>query len=724
MSASTSPDSSFDSSPEIAESLGLKLRAVQETLILLADTTVPFIARYRKEATGGLDEVAIRHIQERHLYLTELEARRQSILSSVEEQGKLSPELRQRIEACQSKSALEDLYLPYKRRRQTRASKARDRGLLPLAKRILKQPMTGHPQSEARAFQGEKVPDFESALAGARDIIAEWVAEEPRVRSLLRERFWTRGQLCSKQKPKAPSGRSRFEQYYDYSEAVKRIPSHRYLAMRRGEEEGLLKLKIVLDIKPLLFKIEKLMGLRPRSPFAEALRLAIQEGYKRLLQKSLEAEVLKRLKERADEEAVEVFARNLRDLLLAAPLGELPVIAVDPGLRTGSKCVALDANGTLRGQLILYLSRGTKELKRAEQAFKLFFERHRPRAIAVGNGTGGRESLKILEAWLKVWEPQVLLISVNEAGASIYSASDIARQEFPQLDLSFRGAISIGRRLQDPLAELVKIDPKSMGVGQYQHDVHQPLLKRKLAEIVESCVNHVGVRLNTASAPLLAQVAGIGPGLAQKILKYREEKGPFKHRQALLKVPGLGPKTFRQCAGFLRILDGDQALDASAVHPERYKLVAQMAADLGLSLNALMKQPERLEALELERYQAKDLGLPTHLDILAELQRPGLDPRQEFEAPRFREDVQELEDLQQGMILEGVVSNVTHFGAFVDLGVHQDGLIHISQLADHFVKDPHDVVSPGQRLRVMVLEIDLERRRISLSARGLSQNRS
>ena len=714
----------FDPSPAIAAELSIPPRSVAAVIALLEEgATVPFIARYRKERTGGLDEVQIRAIEERRSYLLELEERRRAVLSSIEEQGKLTPELKKRIEAATTKTELEDLYLPFKPKRRTRAMIARERGLLPLAERILAQPAAGDPMGEARAFVDpqKEVADADAALAGARDIVAELVAEHAEARTIVREAFRKTGVLTTEvaRGAKEKAERTKFEQYYEFSEPVRTIPSHRFLAIRRGEREGILRASITVESDPLERRLGGIMQLNERSPFAAPLRDAIADALKRLLAPSVENDVRVDLKLEADKQAVDVFASNLQDLLLAAPLGSAPVIGIDPGLRTGCKCAALDATGKVLEHATIYPGRGDADKERAAKVLVELVKKHRPKAVAIGNGTGGRETETFARRALKdAGLEGVIVVPVSEAGASVYSASDIAREEMPDLDITIRGAVSIGRRLQDPLAELVKIDPKAIGVGQYQHDVHQPMLARKLGEVVESCVNAVGVELNTASAPLLSHVSGIGETLAKRVVAHREENGAFASRRALLEVKGLGPKAFEQCAGFLRVSGGAHPLDASAVHPERYGLVERIAKDLGKPLAALVGDRDAIQHIELGRYVGEGVGEPTLRDIVSELEKPGRDPRQQFEPPRFRDDVQELEDLKVGMVLEGVVTNVTHFGAFVDLGVHQDGLVHVSKLADRFVKDPREVVKVGDRLKVKVLEVDLERRRVSLSARS------
>jgi uncharacterized protein len=706
---------------QIASELRIPVAGVTAAIRLLEDkNTVPFIARYRKEATGNLDEVQLRAISERLSYLGELEARRDSILSSISEQGAMTEDLRAAILAAASKAELEDLYLPYRKKRRTRAQLARERGLEPLALRILEQPREGDPRGEARAFvDPEKgVADLEAALAGARDICAERMAETAAIRTAFRDRFERRGELVSRAARGKAKERSKFEQYYDFREPVARIPSHRYLAIRRGENEGFLKAAIAIDEQRALRDLEDMMAVDGRSPWAGELRAAIADGYDRLLAPAIDTEVRAALLERSERAAVEVFAENLENLLMAAPFGGRPIIGIDPGLRTGCKCAAIDATGAFVANLTINLVSGEAALERGADALAAMIRRHRPAAIAVGNGTGGRETEGFVRRLLRERElGEPVVVSVSEAGASVYSASDIAREEFPDLDVTVRGAISIARRLQDPLAELVKVEPKAIGVGQYQHDVHQPLLARKLGDVVESCVNRVGVELNTASAALLAYVAGIGQSLAKKIVAHRDARGAFRGRRQLLEVSGLGPRAFEQAAGFLRIRAAANPLDASAVHPERYPLVEAIAADLSVTVAELAGDAERARQIDVRRYVGGEVGEPTLRDIVAELARPGRDPRAAFEAPRFRDDVHEITDLAVGMTLEGVVTNVTAFGAFVDVGVHQDGLVHISELADRYVKDPGEVVKVGDRIEVRVLSVDLERRRIALSAR-------
>lgn len=712
----------------IANEQQLAERAVRAVLALLNDrATVPFIARYRKEATGGLDEVQIRSIEERQRYLAELGERRATILASIDKQGQLTDALRTAIARCTTKNELEDLYQPFKPKRRTRGQVARERGLLPLAERILAQPSAGNPMGDAQQYvaKGKDVPDSQTALQGAMDIIAEEVADRADLRSATRDVFRKQGLLTCKVIKKAlkerPEDSAKFEQYFDFSEPVARIPAHRILAIRRGVQEGILRAKLeIQDDTGLIRRAERSMGLNPRSPYAKPMAEAITDGFRRLLTSSASNDVDGEVKTEADGSALQIFGDNLRNLLLAAPLGQRPVLGIDPGYRTGCKCVALDETGALLEHVTVYPTSGDRKAQEAEKILVALIARHKPAAIAVGNGTAGRETEGFVRRLCNEHKYQdVWVVSVNEAGASVYSASETARREFPDLDLTVRGAISIGRRLQDPLAELVKIEPQAIGVGQYQHDVAQAQLTRKLGEVVESCVNHVGVELNTASAPLLAHVSGLGGSLAERIVSHRQQKGPFRSRKELLKVSGLGPRTFEQAAGFLRIRGGAHPLDASAVHPERYTLVERMAKDLGTTVADLVGQPMLVDRIDLSRYvdAEKGLGEPTLRDILAELKKPGRDPREHFEPVKFRDDVHELTDLRPGMQLEGVVTNVTSFGAFVDVGVHQDGLVHISQLADRFVRDPAEVVKVGDRLQVWVLSVDKQRKRISLSAR-------
>jgi uncharacterized protein len=696
---------------QIAQELSLPEPNVVSTMKLLDEgNTIPFIARYRKEVTGSLDEVQVRQIQERALYLKEMEDRKKTILESIRSQGKLTEALEKTIQECQIKATLEDLYLPFKPKRRTKAMIAREKGYEPLALTILKQPLTGDPLQEAASFENPQ-----EALEGAGHIIAEIISEMADIRSLIREIFQNEGLVCSKVRDEFKDKETKFKQYYDFKELIRTIPSHRFLAIRRGEQELVLSVDLWIEEEPVIEKIKTKVGLNPKSPFAKHLGEAIHDSYKRLLAPSLESDVRIDLKLGSDKEAVNVFAQNLGNLLLSSPMGGKKVVGIDPGLRTGCKCAAVCETGKFLDTTTFFL---LSEIGKAKREFLQFIKKHKPVAIAIGNGTASRETETFVKEVLKEEEiTTIIVVQVSESGASVYSASDIAREEFPELDLTVRGAISIARRLQDPLAELVKVEPKSLGVGQYQHDVYQPLLESKLNEVVESCVNKVGVDLNTASASLLSYVAGIGPSLSKKIIKHREEKGPFRTRKQLTEVSGLGPKAFEQSAGFLRINDGENPLDSSAVHPERYPIIEKMAETLKVSLKELIGQPALIDKIDLKSYRSQTLGEETLQDIIGELKKPGRDPRKSFEMPKFLDGICKLEDLKQGMCIEGIVTNVTAFGAFVDIGVHQDGLVHISELSNTFVKDPHEVVKTGDRLKVTVLEVDCKLKRISLSAK-------
>lgn len=712
-------ETSFDPTPGVARALNLPVHGVGAVIRLLDEgNTLPFIARYRKEASGGLDEVQIAAIEDAWKAAAALEKRREVILAAIQEQGQLTPELERKLRAASDKQLLEDLYLPFKRKRKTRAEAARLKGLEPLALRILAQPGDGRPERDAARFVTADVPDVDAALAGARDIVAEVISERVDVRALVREATVRQGRLSAKAIKKATDGvRTRFEDYYAFDEPLGRVASHRYLAIRRGEAEGVLRVGLSVEEDAVLARVDRLTGVAERSAWAGELRAAIRDGFSRLLFPSIENEVRGAVGEWAEAEAVEVFATNLRNLLLQAAYGRRAVVAIDPGFRTGCKCAALDPTGRFLGYTTVFPH--TSRDGTAGPALVELVRRHKAVAVAVGSGTAGRETLDFARDALRdAGLSDVLVVSVSEAGASVYSASDVARQEFPDLDLTIRGAISIGRRLQDPLAELVKVDPAALGVGQYQHDVTEGLLAARLDQVVARCVNHVGVELDTASAALLTHVAGIGPSLARAIVAWRDLRGAFTSRAQLLSVPGLGPKTFEQAAGFLRIHGAADPLDASAVHPERYGLVQRMAKDLGVPVRSLVGDATLAARIDLRRYVGDDVGEPTVRDILAELARPGRDPRDAFEPPRFRDDVRTLEDLKPGLALDGVVTNVTAFGAFVDIGVHQDGLVHLSQLSDRFVRDPHEVVKVGQRISVRVVSVDLERKRIALTAKS------
>ncbi len=711
----------FDPVPQLADELNLPRSGVAAIVKLLAEgATVPFIARYRKEATGGLDEVAIRNVEERRSYLVELEERRGAVLSEIEKQGKLDDALKKKILACATKAELEDLYLPFKPKRRTRATIAKERGLEPLADRLWSQPKDGLPDAEAQAFVAadKEVPDVAAALAGARDICAERIADDADVRKIVREAYNKEGVVKVQKNPEFEGKVTKFDTYATFEEPVARIPSHRYLAIRRGESEGVLRATLDVDADKFAPQIRARAKVDPKSPWAGELVKACDDATKRLLLPALQSDVRVDLKMQADRAAVDVFASNLRELLLAAPFGEKRVLGIDPGQRTGCKCAVVDETGKLVHHTTFNLVQGADATERARQTLREICSKYRPNAIAVGNGTHGRETESFVKDVLAAEGlKEMFCVPVSESGASVYSASDVAREEFPDLDLTVRGAISIARRLQDPLAELVKVDPKSIGVGQYQHDVYQGLLQKKLEEVVESCVNQVGVELNTASAPLLARVAGVGGSLAKKIVQHRDQHGAFKSRKELLDVAGVGPRTFEQAAGFLRVRGGSEPLDASAVHPERYGLVATIAKDLGVPVGSLIGDAKAVDRVDVKKYEQGDVGSFTMNDILAELKKPGRDPRAVFEPPAFRDDVRTMEDLKIGMELEGVVTNVTAFGAFVDVGVHQDGLVHVSQLADRFVQNPSDVVKVGDKIKVRVLEVDLNRKRIALSAK-------
>ena len=705
----------------IAAEVGVGAHQVSAVEKLLSEgSTVPFIARYRKEAHGNLDEVQIGKIQDRVKYYTELEERKETILKSIDEQGKLTDELRAKIVGCFVKSRLEDLYQPYKPKRRTRAQVAKEKGYEPLADAIWE----GEMGEVGEKVRGVEVSD--ESLAGARDILAERIADIADVRGAVRQAFATRAKVKSEVVSPKPTEPTKFEQYYEFEEPIATIPSHRYLAIRRGQAEKVLWVHLELEKEPVIERMMEIVlnteAQRHRDERClSQIQLAAEDAYKRLLAPSCEIDVTVEKKMESDRAAVEVFAENLRHLLLASPLGEKAVLAIDPGIRTGCKVAMMDATGKYLGKTVIFPMQ--KQLE-AEKAVAMIVAKYHAEAIAVGNGTAGRETEAFVRATLKklhAQHPEIpipIVVSVSEAGASVYSASEIARKEFPDLDLTVRGAISIGRRLQDPLAELVKIDPKAIGVGQYQHDVNQDLLGGKLNEVVVSCVNGVGVELNTASAPLLERVSGLTPALAQAIVEWRDANGKFESREQLKKVKGLGPKAFEQCAGFLRIRGAKNPLDASAVHPERYALVEKMAADVGLGVGDLVGNSLAANKIDIRKYIAPGIGEPTLRDIVNELVKPGRDPRKTFEPPKFRDDVTKIEDVKEGMKLEGVVTNVTAFGAFVDIGVHQDGLIHLSELSDNYVSDPASVVKAGDRLQVTVIGVDRARQRIALSAKS------
>jgi len=698
---------------QIASELGLPSRNIESAANLLdGGATVPFIARYRKEATGSMDEVAILNVKERLSQIRQLDDRRETMLTSLEERGLLTEKLGQTLRDARTLTELEDLYLPHRPKRRTRATQAIEKGLEPLAQ-VLWAQSNIDPEHEAEAYVDDDkgVLDAESALAGARDIMAQWVSEDAVARGHIRSLYARQALLRSRVVKGKEDEAQKYRDYFEAEELLASAPSHRVLAIFRGESEGMLTARIQPSEERAVAMLEEHF-LRARNAAAEQVRSSIQDGYKRLLGPSIETEARNASKVRADKAAIDVFAANLRELLLAAPIGEKTVLALDPGFRTGAKLVCLDSHGELLHNDTIFVLTGENQARQAATTVRDLVKRFGIEAIAVGNGTGGRET----EAFLRSLElgPGVPIVSVNESGASVYSASAVAREEFPDQDITVRGAISIGRRLQDPLAELVKIDPQSVGVGQYQHDVDAALLQQKLDDVVMSCVNAVGVDVNTASRRILTYVSGIGPRLAENVLTYRRENGPFKSRVGLKKVSGLGPKAFEQAAGFLRI-HGKNPLDASAVHPERYSVVEKIAADLNASVPQLIADPSVRSKIDLRRYADDKVGLPTLQDIMAELERPGRDPRRQFEAFRFAEGITSMDDLEQAMVLPGIITNVTDFGAFVDIGVHQDGLVHISKLADSFVRKPTDVVKVGQTVTVAVMEVDKARRRISLS---------
>jgi len=704
----------------IATELGMPQRSVAAIIALLDEgATVPFIARYRKEATGGAEDVLIARTQELVTYHREFFERKKTILQTIHEQGKLTPELRAAIEAATTRMLLEDLYLPYRPKRRTRATIAREKGLEPLADRMWAQADTsGAPEAIAAEFVNvEKgVATVDDALAGARDIVAERVVENAAWRAPLRELAWSRGDVSSRAARGKQETNSKFTDYYDFTEPVARIPSHRFLAILRGESEGFLSHHIGPNGDQARALLRSLAVQKP-SIWRSHMETATDDAWDRLLSGQLETEIRGELKTKADESAIDVFAANLRELLLAAPFGARAIMAIDPGFRTGCKVVILGPTGTLRDHGVVYPTEPRADIPGTHAALDRWLTKFKDTAcVAIGNGTGGRETFTVVNDYVKERGKNLTVVLVNEAGASVYSASEVARDELPNHDVTVRGAVSIGRRLQDPLSELVKIDPKAIGVGQYQHDVDQKRLKEKLDQVVVACVNHVGVDVNTASAPLLQYVSGLSTRIAKAIVARRDAEGAFRSRGEFKKVPGLGPKAFEQAAGFLRV-KGDNPLDNSAVHPERYALVERIARDQKHSVAELVGDAAAVRAIDLERYTDESVGLFTLKDIVAELEKPGRDPRADFEVTGFRDDVQKIEDLKKDMVLNGVVTNVTHFGAFVDVGVHQDGLVHVSKVSRTFVNNPSDVLHVGQRVRVRVIDVDLERKRISLSIR-------
>jgi len=702
---------------KISNELGVLVKQVVSTIELLEEGgTVPFIARYRKEKTGGLDEVQITSVRDRLAQLKEIDKRREFILKTIEEQGKLTDELKAKIEAVETLSELEDIYLPYKPKRKTKASVAREKGLEPLALLILEQGQIDLVAEAEKYIDEEKgVLKAEEALQGARDIIAEVINEDAELRADMREFFITNSIVKSKLIKGKEEEAKKYKDYFEWEEKLKDCPSHRLLAMRRGEKEMFLSLDIGPDEDEAIMIMDRRF-VTADNEAAEQVKLAIRDSYKRLLKPSMETEMRLDSKKKADEEAIKVFKDNLKELLLAAPLGQKNVLALDPGFRTGCKLVCLDSQGKLLENLAIYPNEPQRAIAESTAIIKDMVAKYGIQAIAIGNGTASRETEKFVKGI--GLSQEILVVMVNESGASIYSASEAARDEFPDYDLTVRGAVSIGRRLMDPLAELVKIDAKSIGVGQYQHDVDQSQLKNGLDDTVVSCVNAVGVELNTASKEILSYISGLGPSLAKNIVEYRNQNGPFKNRAALMNVPRLGNKAYEQAAGFLRIRNSENLLDRSAVHPESYHVVEKMAKDLNASVKDLMDKSELRKLIKLENYATGEIGLPTLKDIMEELEKPGLDPREKFEVVEFKEGVNEIVDLKIGMVLQGVVTNVTNFGAFVDIGVHQDGLVHLSHLSDKFVSNAADVVKVSQKVRVTVIDVDVPRKRISLSMKA------
>ena len=704
----------------IAAELKLPAHRIANTLKLLqGGATIPFISRYRKEATGGLDEVQIGDIQTRYEKLCELSKRKETVLSTIEEQGKLTPELKARISACWNATELEDIYLPFKPKRKTRAEAARAKGLEPLALLLMMQ-KENNLAAKVRNFVKGEVKDEEDALKGARDILAEQISEDERSRNLMRNQFQRQALIQSKvvKGKEAEEASAKYRDYFDFCEPLKKCSSHRLLALRRGESEGVLKVSIFPEDEDMCNERLQRLFVRANNECAHQVKEALTDAYKRLLKPAIETEFAALSKEKADEEAIRVFAENLRQLLLAPPLGQKRVMGIDPGFRTGCKVVCLDAQGTLLHNEAIYPHPPKSEYAQAARKIVKLVEQYKIEAIAIGNGTASRETEQFVTS--QRYDREVQVFVVSEDGASIYSASKTAREEFPDYDVTVRGAVSIGRRLMDPLAELVKIDAKSIGVGQYQHDVDQTKLKASLDQTVESCVNLVGVNVNTASKHLLTYVSGLGPTLAQNIVDYRTENGPFESRRQLLKVPRMGAKAYEQCAGFLRIPQAKNPLDNSAVHPESYPIVEQMAKDLNCTVADLIKDKELRSKIDLKKYVTDTVGLPTLTDILQELDKPGRDPRQKIQVFEFDKNVRTLDDLQEGMELPGIVTNITNFGCFVDIGIKENGLVHVSQLADRFVSNPADVVRIHQHVRVKVMSIDHERKRIQLTMKGLN----
>ena len=708
----------YKSAEIIAQTLGITEKQVGNTIQLLEEgATVPFISRYRKERTGSLDEVQVLQIKEQHDKFLELEKRKETVLNTIKEQDALTSELKERIENCYNPVELEDIYLPYKPKRRTKATIAKEKGLEPLAKILMKQ-TERDPHFRAKSFLNEEVTTPEDALAGARDIVAEWMSENEKARNIVRREFKRSAVITSKGIKGKEEEAAKFRDYLDWNEPLKKCPSHRLLAMRRGEKEGFLRISIKPEEDRALENLERFF-VRGNTESSEQVAIALKDSYKRLIEPSIETEFATLSKIKADEEAISVFSENLKQLLLAPPLGQKRTLAIDPGYRTGCKVVCLDEQGNLLHNETIYPHKPQEERKMAAKKLTSMVEVYKSDAIAIGNGTASRET----EAFIKRlrFNREVRVYVVNEDGASVYSASSVARKEFPQYDVTVRGAVSIGRRLMDPLAELVKIDPKNIGVGQYQHDVDQKKLKESLDAVVELSVNSVGVNLNTASQHLLNYISGLGPQLAQNVVEYRKENGAFQSREELKKVPRMGPKAFEQAAGFLRIPDAKNPLDNSAVHPESYNLVKQMAKDLNIYLNELVQNDELVAKINLHKYTTEETGLPTLTDIKNELLKPGRDPREPIKVFEFAEGIFSIEQLQEGMEVPGIVNNITKFGAFVDIGIKQSGLIHISEMADRFISDPNEIVKLHQHVKVRIKDVDVARKRIQLSLKGVQQ---
>jgi len=702
----------------ISQNLGIKENQVSNTVSLLNEgATVPFISRYRKERTGSLDEVQVLNIKEQHEKYTELEKRKETVLKTIEEQEKLTPELKSRIVSCFDTVELEDIYLPYKPKRRTKGTIAKEKGLETMARIMMKQ-LERSIETRAASFLNDQVETVEDALSGARDIIAEWISENEKARNMVRRGFENSAEIISKVIKGKETEAEKYRDYFDWKEPLKKCPSHRLLAMRRGENEGLLRVSITPDADKILEHLTRFFVTGLNS-CADHVELAVKDSLKRLIQPSIETEFAALSKEKADEEAIRVFAENMKQLLLAPPLGQKRTLAIDPGYRTGCKLVCLDEQGNLLHNETIYPHKPQEEFKMAAKKLSSMVEMYKIEAIAIGDGTASRET----EAFIKRlhFDHELRVYMVNEDGASVYSASSVARQEFPQYDVTVRGAVSIGRRLMDPLAELVKIDAKSIGVGQYQHDIDQKKLKNSLDSVVEISVNSVGVNLNTASKHLLTYISGLGPQLAENITNYRKENGPFASRDELKKVPRMGPKAYEQSAGFLRIPDSENPLDNSAVHPESYKIVQKIAKDLKCGISDLVRNEELVSKIEFQKYVTAEVGLPTLTDIKNELLKPGRDPRKPIKVFEFAEGIRSINDLREGMELPGIVNNITNFGAFVDLGIKESGLIHVSELADKFISDPNEIVKLQQHLMVRVKEIDIARKRIQLSLKGMKQ---